>query len=196
MKALIKTRFKIVIILVVLLISVQCQKKKKIETVYLDRPDNEVAAELISYYDKIILSMSEMVGCKLDSTVFCASADYAEFLQTVKNKGEKPVVLFRYSDSFCSSCVEHELLNILTMADQVTICVLGSIKDISTKRIFRKQYFKNCKYYEVQKNLSLPAENLNTPYYFILNAKLEIKQSLVSDLHNPTLSQKWIKNHL
>ena len=112
--------------------------------------------------------------------------------KNVVNKlGDKPILFFRFSALNCQSCIKHcenQLWSFYSSEkDTKNICyIVSDFMDQSNEISYPNTI-------NIDKNsLSIPAEEINFPYFFILN-KGTIEHIFIPDLNNTELTTIYFK---
>jgi hypothetical protein len=112
----------------------------------------------------------------------------------LKNK-----LVFRYSQSNCRLCIDSEIDLLIKNSTLITneICVVASYDRfrgvIVDKRKFVQNGLKNVKIYWAQRNINIPVEKENVPYYFYLNSDFTLSNIFIPIKEYPKLSQGYLK---
>jgi hypothetical protein len=116
----------------------------------------------------------------------------SSFLEKTKNH----LLVCRFSELNCESCVSFSIKSLLSVADSIgkdNILFLGSYHN---NRIFNKQkslFGIDSMYVANILNLNIPAENLGFPYYFILDSALTISNLSLPDKGSPEINYQYLK---
>jgi len=110
----------------------------------------------------------------------------------------KELLIFRYSEVNCMACVEKEIVNLRDFIDRndIKLVVIASYTNDRDLFLF-KRVNKIPKYiiYNIKEGaLNLPVENINLPYYFILDSNYKANNLFVPDKNFPERSLKYLNS--
>ncbi len=93
----------------------------------------------------------------------------------VEAVGEKSVLVFRYSDEYCSSCLDFGIEMLKEMEKSIDgnkLIVLASFENPRNELIFRSQNHLKSRIYTISNDaIHLPIEKYHKPYFFMFNKK-------------------------
>lgn len=135
-------------------------------------------------------------GVRLENVLLQDSLGKKQSLQSIFNKGQKQILVCRFSEFHCESCVDFSiqlLLSTNVFLGKNNLLFLGSYQN---NRIFNreKELFginQFSTYNTPTLNISL--EEIGYPYFFILEENLTISNIIIPDKNMPTLTQKYIE---
>jgi hypothetical protein len=117
-------------------------------------------------------------------------------LQDFFKNGQHHILVCRFSETNCESCVNYSILTLLQQIDAMgkeNVLFLGSYRN---NRIFNKQKIL----YGIDKlnvanaaTLNLQAENIGYPYYFTLDSTLQVSNVFVPDKGVSYLANRYLK---
>jgi len=117
-------------------------------------------------------------------------------LNDIWKDGQKQIIVCRFSESYCESCVDFSIKMVLHWVESIgkeNILFLGTYRN---NRIFNKTKpmynIHNLTVYNTVA-LNLPAEELGYPYYFILNSDMTISDLFVPDKVTPTITNNYLR---
>ena len=149
-------------------------------------------ADIDAYY---MLCGLKSDGIKIDSNILLVSDLGEEILLKEYIKKNSPFLVFRYSETHCLSCVE-EQLRIQSEFDlnnknirMLFLCDFSSRKKLN--------FFKKTNNIEsdvlVLKDLKLDVDDLNEPYYFLLNDDYAIMNLFIPRISNASLTIEYLE---
>ncbi len=104
-----------------------------------------------------------------------------------------PKLVFWFSESSCSICIEEELKNLVELSKIIKkedIVIIGSFQNMR-KRWMRESSFR---IFNLRKErLGMAIENNNFPFYFIADETLEAKFVFMPVKELPILTEKYFK---
>jgi hypothetical protein len=139
----------------------------------------------------------ENSNIRLNDILVKDSSDNVIPLQEFFKKGQNVILVYRFSEMNCESCVSysiHTLLQWIDSIDKDNILFLGAYRN---NKIFNRQKpLYGIHEFNVANtpNLNLPAENIGYPYYFVLDSTLNVSNLFVPDKGFPQLNNAYLKN--
>ena len=113
-------------------------------------------------------------------------------------KREKPILILRIKETYCSTCIENEINMINKMGNEIkdNLCILTSH---SSKRNIKRMMMKyniDIPYQEIPYNFldQYYFEEFNAPYYFLLHKDMRISQIYLPEKALPKLTLDYFKN--
>jgi len=158
------------------------------------KEENKISENKLLVRENHISSMVGSNGLYLDQNLILIS----ESFDTVKLKdfvNSNPILIFRYPKINCDNCVNIliknivELLNIYEI-DQITFFAYYD-KVSSLSNLKRLNQLQN-KIYMI-KNLDIEIENLNSPYFFLLNQDFKIEYVYIPDKKYSGRTKSYLK---
>ena len=117
-------------------------------------------------------------------------------LSDVFKNGNDKILVCRFSESHCESCVTYSIWSILNQIDATgkdNVVFLGKHRN---NRIFNQEKT----HYNIQDmsvynsaTLNLPVEALSFPYYFILGSDMTISNVFVPDKATPVITNDYLR---
>lgn len=133
---------------------------------------------------------------QLDNVVVTDSLNKQVPLYDFFKGGNKRLLVCRFSELYCESCVEYSIKALLQWVDSIgenNILFLGSYRN---SKIFNIQK----KLYGIEKlemvnaiTLNLPVEDLGFPYYFVLDSTLRVCNVSIPDKSAPNVDYSYFK---
>lgn len=117
-------------------------------------------------------------------------------LTNIFKKGQKTMLVYRFSQMHCESCVRASIqlfVNWANAENVKNICFLGNYRN---NRIF----YRTIPDYNIQKmkvynasDFNLPAESIGYPYCFVLDSNMQISNVFVPDKGIPKLTDEYLE---
>ncbi|MDR0680580.1 MAG: hypothetical protein LBG15_01835, partial [Dysgonamonadaceae bacterium] len=111
-------------------------------------------------------------------------------------KNENRKLVCRFSELYCESCVNYAILKIKNRTDSLgknNILFLGMYENNTSLKILKPQYnIQDMNVYNTGA-LSLPAEEMGFPYYFVLDSALRVTDVFVPNKIVPELTDRYLK---
>lgn len=118
------------------------------------------------------------------------------FLKSIFKSEQKQVLVCRFSQSHCESCVDATIQTLLPVIDSIGKDNVVFLGNHHNNRIFKG----TLPLYNIEKmnvynapTLNLPAEDLGYPYFFILNSSLQTSNVLVHEKGFPQLTIEYLE---
>lgn len=108
----------------------------------------------------------------------------------------KPTLVFYFSEDHCSKCISQELRLIKEQCTDIDdkIILLVSFRNYKTLQIFKQTERVDYPTYLVaRRKFNWFPNQLNRPYYFILNSNMTVSDFYLSDELYPDLSKQYLK---
>lgn len=159
----------------------------------------ELTAEcekIISNYNEIVLQLSENIGSEINKSIPLFD-EYG--IETSINKilSLSPVLIFKYFQRSCHSCVLDQLYNLNQVLNEVDLKkVIIITNDANFERIkdFKSKNQISFPIYSIKnRGLGLPVEKLSSPYLFILNNSAQPECLFIPIEFNDSLSYKYLR---
>lgn len=167
-----------------------CTKNEAVSNSMISRFD-----ELNSYRTSFITNL-ENTNLKLKNITVKDSLNKKIDLIDCLKKNKKTVLLCRFSETHCESCVNYAIQSLLQHANIIetdNIIFLGNYKN---NRLFNKQKtlygIDAMDVYNVS-SLDIPAEEIGYPYYLICDDALKIINITVPDKNAPKANELFFK---
>lgn len=133
----------------------------------------------------------------LDSVLIKDSLDNVTLLNEAFNEGQEQILVCRFSQMHCESCVNSSIQILQEWQKSIgkkNVLFLGNHRN---NRIFKRTIplygIHGMRVYNVA-SLSIPAEELGYPYYFILNRDLGVSNVFVPDKSVPEITNKYLSS--
>lgn len=113
------------------------------------------------------------------------------------SKLPKSVLVFYFSESYCSKCVEKELRLLEEHCDDIKteIIVLAAFHDYRTLEVFKQTVkLEFPVYFIVRDNFDWELNMYGKPYYFVLDSNMKVSNIFLSDELYPDLSIRYLDN--
>ncbi len=114
---------------------------------------------------------------------------------------KKHALVLRYSESNCSDCIKAELNAVLKNKELFVndIYIIAHYRNKRDLYVFYRDIqnkgLKNIKMYLLpDKDLNIPADKLNMPYYFCIDSTLLITNFFIPQKDKPKLSENYLLN--
>ncbi|MDR1756141.1 MAG: hypothetical protein LBR65_04170 [Culturomica sp.] len=116
-------------------------------------------------------------------------------LSDIWKNGRKQMLVCRFSESHCESCVNFSIQSVLHRVGTIGkehVLFLGHYRN---NRIFNKTkplyHIHNLNTYNAAE-LNIPAESLGFPYYFVLNDDLTVSNVFIPDKATPEITDNYL----
>lgn len=124
-------------------------------------------------------------------------------LKTEKNKdilmkelvGEHSKLVFRYSQLHCNVCVDQEVKFLKDLIDEIgdeNILILAHYDSFRNLSLFKRTNQVSTKVFNI-KDIKLPIEEYNIPYYFVVNKDLHISDVMIPTKYLPERTQSYLE---
>lgn len=111
-------------------------------------------------------------------------------------KGQKKLLVCRFSEMYCSSCVDYAIKNVLQWSDSIgmeNLLFLGTYKN---NKIFEKhKTLYGIEKFEVENIdvVNLPIEDTGFPYYFILDDEFNVLNVHIPEKSAPNIDYNYLR---
>ncbi|WP_172918608.1 hypothetical protein [Capnocytophaga canis] len=145
--------------------------------------------------EKIIQLSVENSDIQLKNVFVKDSSNNQVPLKNYFNKDKKYLLVSRFSESNCESCVNHSIKMAKSKLNEVghkNVLFLGAYRN--------NKIFNNLKpLYEIDTlkvanigSLTIPAENSGYPYYFVIDSTLKVQHLFFPDKGSPQMDEKYL----
>ncbi|MDR2146922.1 MAG: hypothetical protein LBE91_10735 [Tannerella sp.] len=138
----------------------------------------------------------ENSNIQLEATSVKDSSNNVLLLNDIWENGQKQMLVCRFSESHCESCVDYSIRQIHHWVDSIgkeNLLFLGAYRN---NKIFNKTKplynIHHLNVYNVS-SLNMPAEELGFPYFFILSSNMTVSNVFVPDKATPAITQNYLK---
>lgn len=107
----------------------------------------------------------------------------------------KPMLILRYSELNCQTCIDVQLASLNKLADKIgkkNIIILASYNTIVNMTKFKRINKLNLSIYNVD-SIGFPLEKSNIPFYFIIDKDRMAKLIFVPNKEFPSLTEKYFE---
>ena len=169
-------------------------EEKQAELIHKLQLENKTLENKLLVHKNHISSMLESEGLQLDRNLFLIS----ETFDTLKLKDlvkSQQILIFRYTELNCDDCVNSQVKNIVELINIYKIDQIAfftNYEEALHLSNFKRLNQLQIKIYKI-KNLGINIENLNTPYFFLLNKDCKIEHVYIPDKNNNELTQSFFK---
>lgn len=116
-------------------------------------------------------------------------------LRTLFAEGINKVLVVRFSDNYCASCVQNSIETILKNRDNVDREKVVFIGNSRRTVVFSKQIDQyGIRDYKVLNiaDLGVPAEGMSFPYYFVMDSTLSVEDLYVPNKATPDMDSTFV----
>jgi len=110
--------------------------------------------------------------------------------------GDKPKLIFRYTESHCNSCVEHSLNMLAVYKEYIedeNILILATGKNLARLRIYLEKYkLDNIQVLYTLEQTNIPIERYDFPYFYILNSDMKTQLVFLPIKEIPDLTKRYL----
>lgn len=181
----------IVCFITILLLAITNNKLKELNNILLQTNLNHYDVKEITK-----LRIAELKSASVfisDSLEMIDESDSSIRIKDVINTHK--TLVYRYSDLQCKMCVESqlEIMDSILGKTGYNIIFVANYKQKRDLIVFKKLHKISYPIYCIKENnLSLAADTLNIPYYFILNNYLETENVFISKKEYPEFSVNYL----
>ena len=122
--------------------------------------------------------------------------DTTSFVELVEKYNK--LLIFRYSELNCMACVEKEIIYLIDFVERYNtkLVILSSYTNERDLYLFKRiNRISDYIVYNIEEGvLKLPVENLNIPYYFVLDSNYRAINLFVPDKNFPERSVKYLNS--
>jgi len=154
--------------------------------------DDEIRSYKINFVTNILNSNS-----KLENIMIKDSLNNLMPITDVFEEGQKCILVCRFSEFYCESCVSFSLQ-----------MILGHIESIGVKNVLFLGNHRNNKIFNQTKPLyriddkktyntpffNIPVEEIGHPYFFVLDSNLQISNVFIPNKTLPNISNEYLEN--
>lgn len=110
---------------------------------------------------------------------------------------QESILVYRFSQMHCESCVNSSIQITQNWVDSVGINNVVFLGNHRNNRVFNKTIplygIQGLKVYNCPK-INIPAEDIEYPYFFVLDSNLQISNLFVPDKATPFITNSYLKN--
>lgn len=131
-------------------------------------------------------------GNKINNLVLKNKDNVPFSLAELSKKGS--ILFFRFKEEHCGECIR-SILEILSKNAQkfsLNIIILSGYNTMRLLKVFILENKLNIPIYNVPEISDLSIETLDVPYFFILNAKMEIRNIFIPIKSMPELTESYL----
>lgn len=154
--------------------------------------NDELHSYMLNFSTSILNSNLQLDGIMIKDTL-----DEIIPLTEAFNRGQKHILVCRFSKTHCESCVNFSIQKVRACVDSIgkdNVMFLGNYRN---NRVFNKIIplygIEGLKVYNTS-SLNIPVEELCYPYYFVLDESLRISNVFVPDKATPHISNNYLRN--
>jgi len=106
------------------------------------------------------------------------------------------ILVYRFSEMHCDICIEQHLSilkNLDTKINSEKLVLLGSYANLKKIKIVRQTHKFNFRIYNTMDDLGIPLEQVNNPYFFILDKDLKCHSFFAAIKENPDLTVSCVQ---
>jgi len=110
---------------------------------------------------------------------------------------DRSVLVFRFSELNCEICVEEEIKRLKVLSKSIKNRLLFVTSYSFERYLYTFKRINNFKlpiYNIVPNKIKIPVEELNIPYYFVLDSALNIHDIFVPEKTEPENTEKYFKD--
>ena len=174
---------------------VQLKQEKVTKNYYSNlknNPDDELYSYRLNFTTSIINS-----NLQLDSVALKDTLNNVIPLKNVFRKGQRQILVCRFSKTHCASCVNFAIQILQNWTDSIgreNILFLGNHRN---NRIFKREIplygIRDMRVFNSY-TFNIPVEELGFPYYFILDRNLQISNVFIPDKATPNITTNYLEN--
>ena len=173
------------------------QLKDAYEAVNYNQENNE-SDELHSYIVNFTTNILNS-NLQLDSVMIKDSLNNIIPLKKAFKSGQKQILVCRFSKTNCESCVNFSIQSLRKWVESIGIENVMFLGNYRNNRLFNRTKplygIQDMMVYNTSA-FQIPAEELDYPYFFILDSSLRISNVFVPDKATPNITNKYLKNVL
>jgi len=132
------------------------------------------------------------------TNIYSSEEDSISFEELVKT--HKNLLIFRYSELNCMTCVDQEIIHLknLVKNSSIKILILTTYEDIKDLYLFiRTNNIEDIPIYNLKSPIeNLPLESANIPYYFVLNNSFNTTELFIPSKFFEDQSLKYLNSIL
>lgn len=136
-------------------------------------------------------------GLSLESIMVKDTSKHEFPLDTFFISGQSHLLVCRFSDAHCESCVHNAVRTLLKQVGRhatTRVLFLGSYRKTSLLKIQMKDYGIEAMRVANVKSLNIPAESVGFPYYFLIDSSLHVKQLFFPDKVAQSINRKYLSD--
>lgn len=153
--------------------------------------------ELFVYKDNFTIGIQNSCINLYDRTFISDSFGHAISLKDFFPKETEHIIICRFKEMHCESCVESAIKILNEWADSVKNCNVLYLGEYNRKKLSKKQqdlYNQVGDSIFLADYIPIPVEEEGYPYYFILDSSLNVSNVFIPDKTNPTITMKYLDN--
>lgn len=173
----------IISVLSIVLVIFLLNKFKKNTDLVCDqvKENNELLTTILSTN---LISSNSAVGFKFESNIYVEDEDFNKW--KLANIISDNMLIFRISESHCGACDQSGLNSLLNNKQEIqnkNIIILCSFFNTRHLKEYRKKHKIPYRMYNLKKSINFNIEDLNFPYFLIVNRDLEVVSCFLPDKH-------------
>ncbi|MBZ4676472.1 MAG: hypothetical protein JG782_1091 [Anaerophaga sp.] len=156
-----------------------------------NNPKDELYSYQLNFTTNLVNSNLQLNGVTLKDTL-----NNIIPLKQVFLKGQRQILVCRFSKMHCASCVDFVIQLLQNWTDSIgkeKILFLGNHRN---NRIFKREIplygIQDMNVYNTY-TFNIPVEELGFPYYFILDSNLQISNVFIPDKATPNITNLYLK---
>ncbi len=157
--------------------------------------DEKEKDELITYKVNFTANILNS-NLQLDNIIIKDSLSKIIPLKEIFNSKQKQILVFRFSQLNCESCVNSSIQILRKWVDSIGVKNVLFLGNHRNNKVFRKTIplysIQGMKVYNGPA-INIPAEELGYPYYFVLDSSLQISNVFVPDKATPSITNKYLE---
>ncbi len=164
-------------------------------TIALFLHGNKETNQELDEFHRVNSEVNAKMAGRIAYNISCADAD-GQTVQLSSLVEKKPVLIFRYSNLNCNTCVESEFEHLNQIFDNhgddpvVILCSYHRERDF---QIFKRINQIEFRIYQIPHDgFDWIAEHFDSPYYFILNSGMTVSDILIPNKEYPDISKQYL----
>ncbi|GGF45421.1 hypothetical protein GCM10011339_37370 [Echinicola rosea] len=157
---------------------------------------NEHQESLLASYKSGLQVSAVNGGQQLDSIWAKDSKGRMIPLVDIFDPGQEHILVFRYSESHCESCITASLSVLKEWQSKLGNSNLVLLGDFSNNKIYRKELdmyqLESVRAYNVPR-FNLPAENLGFPYFMVLDQEGRTSNVFLPEKGTPDITRHYLE---
>jgi hypothetical protein len=140
----------------------------------------------------MLQQLSEAIPC-VDIEIKDAETQKTVFLHSLLEK-DKPLLFFRFKESYCDACVEQSILLLTDMSKyfpENRILILSGYANVRQFYAYAQTYKKHFKVFNIDV-LPIAAEDQDSPYFFVLTQDMKFQNIFIVNKEDIGLTSEYL----
>jgi hypothetical protein len=107
----------------------------------------------------------------------------------VKDKGK--VLIYRFGETHCDLCIIQHLMILKDLSNKIglsKLVLLSRYTSVRKSKIFKQTHDLSFGIFNIMDNMDIPLEQVNTPYFFVMDENLTCCRFFAATKENPQLT--------